>query len=113
MLPSRNPCENPRENRLHFLDVARVNAAGRPAQAADSLIALDPASKKLLTLRVPYPLGFYTRYVDGRIDDPKAGWKGRGLWSSDGYSSQFTQRGRERRDSYIAHFQLRPNPLAK
>lgn len=29
-------------------------------------------------LRVPYPLGFYTKWMDGRIDDPEAGWKGRG-----------------------------------
>ena len=26
--------------------------------------------------------GFYTKWMDGRIDDPKAGWKGKGLWST-------------------------------
>ena len=26
---------------------------------------------------VPYPLGFYTKWMDGRIDDPNGGWKGR------------------------------------
>ena len=36
------------------------------------------------TLRVPYPLGFYSRGLDGRIDDPNAGWKGRGLWANYG-----------------------------
>ena len=35
---------------------------------------------KMVTLRIPYPMGFYTKGLDGRIDDPKAGWKGRGLW---------------------------------
>ena len=29
-----------------------------------------------LVFRVPYPLGFFSRGMDGRIDDPKAGWKG-------------------------------------
>ena len=33
-------------------------------------------------LRVPYPMGFYTKWMDGRIDDPNAGWKGRGLWAT-------------------------------
>ena len=33
-----------------------------------------------VTLRVPYPLGFYTKWMDGRIDDPDLGWKGRGVW---------------------------------
>jgi len=80
---------------------------------SDSLIAFDPATKKLLTLRVPYPLGFYTRYVDGRIDDPKAGWKGRGLWSSDDTRVSSHNEGGKGATSYIAHFQLRPNPLAK
>lgn len=31
---------------------------------------------KFVTLHVPYPTG-----VDGRIDDPNAPWKGRGLWT--------------------------------
>ena len=26
-------------------------------------------------LRVPYPLSFYAKGMDGRIDDPNAGWK--------------------------------------
>ena len=25
--------------------------------------------------------GFYTKWMDGRIDDPNGGWKGRGLWT--------------------------------
>ena len=37
---------------------------------------------KFVVLRVPYPMGFYAKWLDGRIDDPKAGWKGRGLWAS-------------------------------
>jgi len=35
----------------------------------------------LTELQVPYPLGFYTRGLDGRIDDPR-GLEGRGVWAS-------------------------------
>lgn len=49
---------------------------------SDSLIVFEPETQKWLTLRVPYPMGFYTRYVDGRNDDPQARWKGRGLWAT-------------------------------
>ena len=80
---------------------------------SDSLIVFDPKAKKLATLRVPYPLGFYTRFVDGRIDDPKAGWKGRGLWSSDDTRVSSHNEGGKGATSYVAHFQLRPDPLAK
>ena len=30
----------------------------------------------------PYPMGFHAKGMDGRIDDPKAGWKGKGVWSA-------------------------------
>ena len=48
----------------------------------DGLIALKDG--KMIMLRVPYPLGFYAKGFDGRIDDPNAGWKGRGLWAASG-----------------------------
>ncbi len=48
----------------------------------DGLIALKDG--KMIVLRVPYPLGFYAKGFDGRIDDPSAGWKGRGLWTTSG-----------------------------
>jgi hypothetical protein len=34
-------------------------------------MAAEPAIGKFVVLRVPYPLGFYSRGLDGRIDDPK------------------------------------------
>src|SRR3954469_15100466 len=37
---------------------------------------------KLINFTVPYPMGFFAKNVDGRIDDPNAGWKGRALWST-------------------------------
>ena len=49
------------------------------ANLKDGLVALKDG--KMVSLRVPYPLGFYAKGFDGRIDDPNAGWKGRGLWT--------------------------------
>ena len=43
----------------------------------DALEALDPKTGKFVVLRVPYPMGFFAKSLDGRIDDPKAGWKGK------------------------------------
>ena len=43
---------------------------------SDSLLALDPETGEWVILRVPYPMAFYSRGLDGRIDDPDAGWKG-------------------------------------
>ncbi|MGD0906713.1 MAG: carboxypeptidase-like regulatory domain-containing protein [Candidatus Acidiferrales bacterium] len=80
---------------------------------SDSLIVFEPKSKKFITLRVPYPLGFYMRYSDGRIDDAKAGWKGRGLWSSNDTRVSSHNEGGKGATSFIVHFQLRPDPLAK
>jgi hypothetical protein len=37
---------------------------------SDSLLILNPETRQWITLRVPYPLGFYSRGMDGRIDDP-------------------------------------------
>ena len=34
-------------------------------------------------------MGFFAKNVDGRIDDPKAGWKGRGLWTTYGSRAPF------------------------
>ena len=48
----------------------------------DGLIAY--ANGRMVVLRVPYPIGFYAKGFDGRIDDPNAGWKGRGLWAANG-----------------------------
>jgi hypothetical protein len=33
----------------------------------------------MVVLRVPCPLSFYAKGLDGRIDDPNTGWKGRGV----------------------------------
>ena len=77
----------------------------------DGLIALKDG--KMVTLRVPYPMGFYAKGLDGRIDDPNAGWKGRGLWASSGDRTPWLQEGGKGSKPLVVHFQLRPNPLAK
>ncbi len=66
-----------------------------------------------LTLRVPYPLGFYTKGFEGRIDDPDAGWKGRGLWIPSGDRTPFHYEGGKGTKPLVVHFQIRPDPLAK
>ncbi len=77
----------------------------------DGLIALKDG--KMVVLRVPYPMGFYAKGFDGRIDDPKAGWKGRGLWAANGDRTPWLIEGGKGSRPLAAHFQLRPDPLAK
>jgi hypothetical protein len=66
-----------------------------------------------VVLRVPYPMGFYTKWLDGRIDDPDAGWKGRGLWASISTRAPFHMEGGKGTTPKAYHFQLRPDPLAR
>ncbi|HWH79952.1 MAG TPA: hypothetical protein VNT76_21370, partial [Candidatus Binatus sp.] len=77
----------------------------------NGLIALKDG--KMILLRVPYPLGFYAKGFDGRIDDPNAGWKGRGLWSSSGDRAPWLMENGKGSKPLAVHFQLRPDPLAK
>ena len=77
----------------------------------DGLIAMKDG--KMVVLRVPYPMGFYAKGFDGRIDDPKAGWKGRGLWAANGDRTPWLIEGGKGTRPLAAHFQLRPDPLAK
>ena len=81
--------------------------------SSDSLLALDPETGKWIILRVPYPMAFYSRGLDGRIDDPDAGWKGRGLWANYGSNYIWHTEGGKGTKSKMVHFQLRPDPLAK
>jgi hypothetical protein len=74
------------------------------------LVALKDG--KMILLTVPYPLGFYAKGFDGRIDDPKAGWKGRGLWSSSGDRAPWLMENGKGSKPLAVHFQLRPDPLA-
>lgn len=79
--------------------------------ASEALLALKDG--KFVTLRVPYPMGFFAKGMDGRIDDPGKGWKGKGLWST--YATRAPQHieGGKGTTSKIVKFQLRPDPLAR
>lgn len=79
--------------------------------ASEGLLALHEG--EWVVLRVPYPLGFYTKWMDGRIDDPDAGWKGRGLWATVSTRAPFHMEGGKGTTSKVFKFQLRPDPLAK
>jgi hypothetical protein len=78
----------------------------------DALLALLPDSGKFVVLRVPYPMGFFAKGLDGRIDDPKAGWKGKGLWATYSTQTPYHIEGGKGTTSKVVHFQLRPDPLA-
>lgn len=84
-----------------------------PNSVGDELVAYLPQEKQFVQMRVPYPLGFYARGVDGRIDDEKAGWKGRGLWASNNVIPIWHQETGEGSSEVVAQFQLRPSPLAQ
>jgi hypothetical protein len=71
------------------------------------------ADGRFITLRIPYPLGFYTKGFEGRIDDPKAGWKGRGIWVPSGDRTPWLMEGGKGTKPLVVHFQMRPDPLAR
>ncbi len=79
--------------------------------AEEGLLAL--ADGKWVVLRVPYPLGFYTKWLDGRIDDPNGGWNGRELWATVSTRAPFHMEGGKGTTSKVLRFQLRPDPLAR
>jgi hypothetical protein len=79
----------------------------------DGLIAFRLEDGRMILLRVPYPLGFYCKGLDGRIDDPEAGWKGRGLWTTSGDRTPWLREGGKGSVPIAVHFQLRPDPLAR
>lgn len=77
---------------------------------SEGLLALKDG--KWVVLRVPYPTGFYTKWMDGRIDDPNGGWKGRGLWATISTRAPFHMEGGLGTTSKVFKFQLRPDPLS-
>src|SRR5262249_51638433 len=78
--------------------------------ANESLLAL--VNGQWVNLRVPYPMGYYAKWMDGRIDDANGGWKGRGLWSTFGNRTPFHVEGGKGTAPKVVPFSLRPDPLA-
>jgi hypothetical protein len=68
---------------------------------------------RMILMRVPYPMGFYAKGLDGRIDDPNAGWKGRGLWSASGDRTPWLNELGKGARPLAVHIQVRPDPLAR
>ncbi len=93
------------------LGIGSTNTPINTGNASEGLLVLKDG--KWVVLRVPYPLGYYTKWMDGRIDDPKGGWKGRGLWSTVSTRAPFHMEGGKGTTSKVVRFQIRPDPLAK
>jgi hypothetical protein len=91
--------------------IGQANVPWATGNANESLMAL--VDGKWLNFVVPYPLGFYAKWIDGRIDDPNGGWKGRGVWATYGTRTPFhLETGKGTRPK-VVKFQLRPDPLAR
>ncbi|HTV02600.1 MAG TPA: carboxypeptidase-like regulatory domain-containing protein [Luteitalea sp.] len=93
------------------LGIGSTNTPINTGNESEGLLVLKDG--KWVVLRVPYPLGYYTKWMDGRIDDPKGGWKGRGLYSTISTRAPFHMEGGKGTSSKIVRFQMRPDPLAK
>ena len=109
------------ESYLTHMDVHDALGLGKDAPIygsvnTDAFEVLQPSTKQFVTLRVPYPLGS-SRVRRTVASTTRAGWKGKGLWTS--YSSYATwhieggRRGRTGMLPKAVKFQIRPNPLAK
>src|SRR6185295_11351201 len=86
----------------------------------DSILVLNSqqGAGTWVTMRVPYPLGFYARGLDARIDDPAApagfaGWKNRAVWSNYGTHFVWHIEGGKGTKGKEVKFQIRPDPLAR
>jgi hypothetical protein len=111
------------ESYLQHLDAHDTLGLGRDVPVygsvnTDAFEAFVPARKQFVTLRVPYPLGFFPRSANGRIDNPKTGWKGKGMWASySTYATWHIEGGKGEGGPgvlpKVVKFQFRPNPLAK
>jgi hypothetical protein len=78
---------------------------------SEGLLAL--VDGRFMTLRVPYPMGFYAKGMDGRIDNPNGGWKGKGLFTTYATRAPFHGEGGKGNTSKLVKFQMRPDPLSK
>jgi hypothetical protein len=102
----------------YYVWVDRENAFGLGRNVPYAMGNLNDAiyalvSGRLITLRVPYPMGMFPKNVDARIDDPGAGWKGRALWTTTGTRTFFHNEGAKGSRPKAIKIQLRPDPLAR
>ena len=78
---------------------------------SEGLLAL--VDGKMLTFRVPYPMGFFAKGMDGRIDNPNGGWKGKAIFSTYATRAPFHAEGGKGNTSKLVKFQVRPDPVSK
>jgi hypothetical protein len=78
---------------------------------SEGLLAL--VDGKLMMFRVPYPMGFFAKGMDGRIDTASTGWKGKGIFTTYATRAPFHAEGGKGTTSKLVKFQVRPDPLAK
>ena len=95
----------------------------------DTVVVIDNQSDGVQAYRqngewvhvaIPYPMAFFAKGWDGRIDDPNGGWNGRGWWATWGGRApqhieglSYEQNGGGPSSTpFVAHIQLRPDPLA-
>jgi hypothetical protein len=100
----------------NFVDRFDLLGVGRDVPLAtgngsEGLLAL--VDGKFLTFRVPYPMGFYAKGLDGRIDDARGGWKGKGIWTTYATRAPFHVEGGKGTSSKLVKFQVRNSPLEK
>jgi hypothetical protein len=102
----------------YYVWVDRYNTLGlgpnvpiAEANGSESLLAL--VNGKFVTIHIPYPMGFFSKNVDGRIDNPNAGWKGRELWTTTGTRTVFHNEGGVSARPKVYRVQMRPDPLAR
>jgi hypothetical protein len=102
----------------YYLWVDRYNTLGlgpnvpiAEANGGEALLAL--VNGKFVNIHIPYPMGFFSKNVDGRIDDPNAGWKGRGIWTTTGTRTVFHNEGGTSSRPKVYKVQVRPDPLAR
>jgi hypothetical protein len=101
----------------YYVWVDRYNTLGlgpnvpiAEANGSEALLAL--VNGKFVNIHIPYPMGFFSKNVDGRIDDPNTGWKGRGLWTTTGTRTVFHNEGGTSSRPKVYKIQVRPDPLA-
>ena len=101
----------------YYVWVDRYNTLGlgpnvpiAEANGSEGLLAL--VNGKFVSIHIPYPMGFFSKNVDGRIDDPGTGWKGHGLWTTTGTRTVFHNEGGTSSRPKVYKVQVRPDPLA-
>jgi hypothetical protein len=106
------------ESYLVYMDTADTLGLGKESPMynsinTDSMEVFSSNTKQFVTLRVPYPLSYFVRSANGRIDNPNLGWKGKGLWSNYSTYASWHIEGGKGTLPKVVKFQMRPNPLAK